>query len=468
MSRAAMSRDEESKSAADRTLLSGDAAVVVDWDGPVLEDGAVVWSGERIEAVGDRRELIAAYPEARRVDAAGGVVVPGLINLHHHFYSAFARGLDPGVAMANFPEVLDRLWWRLDRALDSETVALSAELALVDCIRWGCTTVFDHHASPSAIDGSLDRIADAVEQAGLSALLCYEITDRNGKDGAAQGLRENSRFIDSRRKDPRIRGVMGLHANFTLTDPTLESVARDLAPGVGCHIHLAEDPADGSFTQERFGEGLLGRLDRFGLLDGHSLLAHCIHLDGSDYRRIAAAGATILHNPESNANNGVGRLDPQAVQTAGCAVGLGTDGMSGNMLRSLRVAFLLHRHARLDPSAGFDSMPGLFETNTRLARRFFDEPQLGRLEVGAPADLAVLDGSPPTPLQASNVFGHLIYGLAEARVRHTIARGRLLMRDFEVLSLDAREVAHKARAAAPAVWGRFHGLEWGTPYLGGQ
>ncbi len=461
-----MSAENGSGSTWDRTLLSGDATVVVDWAGPVLADGAVVWSGERIEAVGDRQELAAAYPDARRVDAAGGVIVPGLINLHHHFYSALARGLDPGVAMANFPEVLDRLWWRLDRALDLEAVALSAQLALVDCIRWGCTTVFDHHASPSAIEGSLDRIADSVDQAGLSALLCYEITDRNGRDGADRGLEENLRFLNSRRNDPRIRGVMGLHANFTLTDRTLEAVARDLEPRVGCHIHLAEDAADGTFTQEEFGVGLLKRLERFELLDGFALLAHGIHLEESDYRHIGDTGATLLHNPESNANNGVGRLDPAIAQAAGCAVGLGTDGMAGNMMRALRVAFLVHRHARLDPAAGFESMPKLFETNATVARRFFDEPQLGRLEAGAPADLAVIEGPPPTPMHDDNVFGHLIYGLSEARVRHTIARGRMLMRDFELLTLDAREIADRARSAAPEVWRRFHALEWGTPYLG--
>ncbi len=130
--------------------------------------------------------------------------MPGNICSHTHFYGAFARGLYiPGPAPKDFPEILRRLWWTLDMALDDDGVLSSALVCLVDAIRNGTTTLFDHHASPMHIDGSLDIIAGAVEAAGLRAVLCYEVTDRNGPEGAAAGIAENVRFIKAQRAGGR-------------------------------------------------------------------------------------------------------------------------------------------------------------------------------------------------------------------------------------------------------------------------
>ncbi|RMH19819.1 MAG: chlorohydrolase, partial [Acidobacteria bacterium] len=325
------------------TLLANGTVVTRLAGGRVIARGAVAWTTERIVAVGPEEELAARFPAAARLDARGGVILPGFVNLHHHLYSALARGLDPGAPMRNFPEVLDRLWWRLDRALDAETVRISAALGAAESIRWGNTTIFDHHASPSAIDGSLDEIAAAIEEAGLSAVLCYEVTDRNGRRQARAGIEENLRFLEARRHHPRIRGVFGLHASFTLRDETLEEVARRRPAGAGCHVHLAEDPVDVTATEDAFGIRPVERLERFGLLDEGALLAHGIHLRPAEYETIARRGATVIHNPESNANNGVGRLDVPRVAGLGCRVGLGTDGMSSAVQRALQAAFLLHR-----------------------------------------------------------------------------------------------------------------------------
>lgn len=447
-------------------IFIGNGTVVTGGD-DVISGGAVLIGGDgRVAAVGPETTLRADSPDSTYLDARGGVILPGLVNLHHHFYSALARGLDPGVAMNNFPEVLDRLWWRLDRALDHKTIGISAELALADSIRWGTTTVFDHHASPAATADSLDVIAAAVEWAGLSAVLCYEVSDRNGRDEAQAGLDENFRFLQSRREDPRIRGVLGLHASFTLRDETLERAAQQRQAGDGCHIHLAEDPADLQASRDAFGLGPVQRLVRFGLLDDNALLAHGIHLGNESYETIANYNATLIHNPESNANNGVGMLDLPMAAGHGCLIGLGTDGMSGAMLRSLRSSFLIQRGTRQDPTAGFDVLPQLLGNNVAVARRFFDEPLLGELTPGAPADIAVIDAPPPTPLNNTNLFAHMVYGMAEAPVRHTIARGRVLLKDFEHQTLDPREIAARAREQAPALWQRFHDLAYGTQYLG--
>ena len=449
------------------TTILGNGAVVTCGDSSqVIPNGAVAWRDDRIIAVGPEADLRREYPDARFLDAHEGTILPGLVNLHHHFYSALARGLDPGTPMVNFSEILDRLWWRLDRALDAETVSLSARLSTAECVRWGCTTVFDHHASPSHIDGSLDLVAAAAEEAGISAVLCYEVTDRNGPDQARAGIKENLRFLRERAGDPRIRGVFGLHASFTLRDETMAAISSERPAGAGCHIHVAEDKMDVESSIAAFGRTPVQRLLDFGLLDDRALLAHGIHLDDGEYGQIAASGATIIHNPESNANNAVGRLDVPRASRLGCRVGLGTDGMSSAVLRALRFAYLMQRGASGDPTTGFEHIPGLLKTNVDTARRFLGEPLLGELVQEAPADIIVLDSTPPTPLSAENAFGHLVYGLSESPVRHTIARGRVVLQDFEHTTMSPQDIASAALAATPALWERFHALDWGTPYLG--
>lgn len=449
-----------------QTVL-GNGHLVTGWMSPtVIADGAVAWEGDRIVAVGPENEIRATYPAAGYLDARGGLILPGLVNLHHHFYSALARGLDPGVEMRDFPEILDRLWWRLDRALDPDTVRLSAMLSAADCVRWGCTTVFDHHASPSCIEGSLDLAAGALESAGISGVLCYEVTDRNGPEGASAGLEENLRFMAARADHPRVRGVLGLHASFTVSEATLAEVAERRPSASGIHVHVAEHPIDDQFSRATFGATPVQRLERYGLLDDRALLAHGIHVETADYDRIAETGSTIIHNPESNANNGVGRLDIPRAAGRGCAIGLGTDGMSSAVLRALRFAFLGLRGGSEDPTLGFDEVPRLLATNARVAGRFLDEPLLGQLAPGAPADVIAVDAPTRTSLDSRNWFGQLAYGWSEAPVRHTVARGRVVLEDFDHTTLSPVDLASEARLLSPGLWKRFHELAWNTPYLG--
>ncbi len=439
-------------------VIRGGVVVTAHSEPEVVADGAVAVVGDRIAAVGPRAEVDARFPDAEVVDAGGGVIVPGFVNLHHHFYSALARGLDPGVAMPSFSDILSGLWWRLDRALDRAAVGVSAALTLADCVRSGCTTVVDHHASPSFIAGSLDVIATEVERAGLRAALCYEVSDRNGAGEAAAGLEETLDFAARHRAHPRLRGLLGLHASFTLSDATLAAAGQRRPAGCGVHVHLAEDRVDVATSLERYGTRPLARLLAAGLVDEHALLVHGIHLAADELAAIAASGATLVHNPESNQNNGVGRLDLVDAAAAGCRLGLGTDGMASSMPLALRSAFLGLRGGRRDPTLGFAVVPELLAVNARVAGAMFGEPRLGHLEAGAPADVVVLDSPSPTPLTAANWFGHLVYGLSLAPVRHTIAGGRVVLRDFHPTGIDVTALAARARELAPAVWQRFAAL----------
>jgi len=420
----------------------------------VLWDGSVVTEGDRIEAVGQAAEMTSRYPEAEVVDCSGKIILPGFICAHHHFYSTMARGMaPPGEPASNFVEVLERLWWKLDMALSEEDITLSTQIPLIECIRNGTTTIIDHHASPSYREGSLDLIEGAVRQAGLRASLCYEVSDRN-KPGA--GIAENERFIKNVGKgDGQIASLMGLHASFTVSDETVETcvgIAEDA--GVGCHIHVAEDAADREDSLAKYGVPTINRLQSLGVTGEKSIFVHCVHIDEGEMEILADTNTIVVHNPESNMNNAVGVTKLLKLLEKGVLVGLGTDGMSSDMLSQMRCAYLLHRLDNLDPRVAFMEAPQiLLWNNAEIAERQFGL-RLGEIAEGRPADLAILDYHPPTPLDENNFLGHLIFGLVDATVDTTVCKGTILMRDKQILALDEERIAARSRELAPKMWTR--------------
>jgi putative selenium metabolism protein SsnA len=425
----------------------------------VLWNAAVVTDGELITAVGDSNDMKRRFPDAESVDCSGQIVLPGFICAHHHFYSTMARGMFiPGEPAANFVQILERLWWKVDRALEEEDILLSAQLPLIDCIRNGTTTVIDHHASPSIRDGSLDLIENAVRQAGIRASLCYEVSDRNITGG---GVAENKRFINKvGRGDGQIAAMMGLHASFTLSDATLEqcvSIAKDA--GVGCHIHVAEDAADREDALAKYNLPTVKRLEKFGLTGEKSIFVHCVHIDDSEMDILAASKTAVVHNPESNMNNAVGVTPLLKLLKKSVLVGLGTDGMGSDMLVQMRCAYLLHRLANHDPRVAFMEAPQLLlQNNAAIAKRQFGLP-LGVIAEGHPADFAILDYQPPTPLSEANFLGHLIFGLVDATVDTTVCRGKILMKGKQILSMDEARLAARSRELAPQMWKRLQELQ---------
>ncbi len=420
----------------------------------VIWNGSVVTDGATVKAVGDSAALQKQFPSAEAVDCGGKIVLPGFICAHHHFYSTMARGMaPPGEPAKNFVEILERLWWKLDKALSDDDVVLSAQIPIIDCIRNGTTTVIDHHASPSCRDGSLDRIESAVREGGIRASLCYEVSDRNVQ-GA--GIAENERFIKKVGKgNGQIAAMMGLHASFTVSDDTVEKcVAIASAAGVGCHIHVAEDAADRADSLSKHGAPTVQRLHKLGATGERSIFVHCIHIDEAEMDTLAATKTIVVHNPESNMNNAVGVSKVLTMLRNGILVGLGTDGMSSDMLAQMRCAYLLHRLDNRDPRVAFLEAPQLLLGNNALICRRQFGLELGQIREGGPADLAILDYHPPTPLGADNFLGHLIFGLVDATVDTTVCAGRILMRGKKVLSLDEERIAARSRELAPKMWKR--------------
>jgi putative selenium metabolism protein SsnA len=412
----------------------------------------------RVARIAPHGRVAAEAP--RTLDATRKLVLPGFINAHTHFYSTLARGLGKARPSRDFRQVLERLWWRLDRALTLEDCRLSALVVLLEAVRKGTTTLIDHHASPGAVRGSLDALAEAVGASGLRACLCYEVSDRDGAGVAREGIDENAAFVRrvQGEDDPLLRALFGLHASFTVGDETLERAAREARElGVGCHVHAAEALADQEHCLAAHGQRVVERLASRGVLGPRSIAAHCVHVDEREIDVLAATGTAVVHNPQSNLNNAVGVADVVGMVARGVLVGLGTDAMTVHMPEELRVALWSQHHAREDPSVGFvETVSALTSGNACIAGRLWPGLGLGTLSEGGAADLILVDYDPPTPLTVETFPGHLVFGVSQATVETTVVGGRVLMERRRLcLDLDEAEVAAKAREAAARLWDRF-------------
>ncbi len=440
-------------------------ATLITWEeeNRILEDHALYIQDGLIAEIGPASSLERRYPDVERLDAGGQYVMPGNICAHTHFYGAYARGMAiPGSAPEDFPEILEKLWWPLDLALDYESVRFSALVMLVDAIKHGTTTLIDHHASPNAIDGSLDVIAEAVDQSGLRAALCYEVTDRNGQAGAEAGIRENVRFIERTRDQDiaggRLAATFGMHASLTLSDATLEA-CREAAPqGVGFHIHVAEHEVDEYDSLAKSGMRVVDRLHHHELLGPGSIVVHAVHVDAREIALLAETNTWVTHQPRSNMNNGVGLPVVESMSRAGVNVCLGTDGFSSTMWEEWKTTYLAHKLWSRDPRRmnGADVVAMGVYNNARLAGSLFPAAPLGVLSPGAHADLIFVDYRPYTPLTTGNLPWHILFGFNESMVTTTIVAGRVLMRDRQLLTLDEGEIAARALEAAPGVWERYN------------
>ena len=439
-------------------LLIGNGRLITrDSENPYIEDGCAAVDGSLILETGTTAEMRAKYRGAEFLDAKGGLVMPGFINAHMHFYSEFSRGMAvPGAPAQDFSEVLERLWWKLDKALTLEDVYYSAMCGLVEAIKSGCTTIIDHHASPRAVTGSLSEIARAAMGAGVRSSLCYEVSDRDGADIANEGIRENAEFIKwaKAQNSAMISGKFGLHASFTLSGATLEKCREAADPDAGFHVHVAEGAVDEDDCVKRYGKRIVSRFHDYGLTGKNSIFVHCIHIDGEEEERLRDTETAVVHNPESNMGNAVGAAKVTELMKRGILLGLGTDGYVSDMLQSWRIGNALCKHSCGHPNVGWAELPAmLFDNNAAIAERCFPV-KIGKIKPGFAADVIVLDYLPPTEMDGSNVNGQLLFGASGRNVVATIANGKVLMKDRRLTTLDRDEIFAKARACAARVWKR--------------
>ncbi|MFP4343867.1 MAG: putative aminohydrolase SsnA [Anaerolineales bacterium] len=429
-------------------------------DAQLIEEGALLIRDGKIAKVGTTVALTTAYPDEERLDARGQLVLPATLCGHTHFYGAFARGWGyPGPPATRFGEILERLWWRLDKSLTLEDVRYSTKVCLADAIRHGTTTLIDHHASPHAIEGSLDVIAEEVVNAGLRASLCYEVTDRDGEERAQAGIEENVRFLQRMQEapHPQLAASFGLHASLTLSAETLEAAVAAAAPfDTGFHIHAAEGQEDVEDSLEKSGKRVIHRLHEAGILGPRSIVAHAVHVDGSEMEVLAETESWITHQPRSNMNNAVGITPVEAMLQRNVRVALGNDGFSNNMFAEMKMTYLAHKLVQRDPQ----TMPAdrvfrlAFAANAHLARIFWPDQTLAHLTPGATADIILVDYHPTTPLTVGNLPWHLIFGYEASMITTTISAGRVLMRDRRLLTLDEEEITARSQELAAALWQR--------------
>lgn len=427
---------------------------------PFVENGAVAIEGTKIAAVGETEAIKKQYGDAEFIDAKGGVIMPAFINTHEHIYSAMARGLSiKGYNPKGFLDILDGQWWTIDRHLTLEQTKYSAVETLISCIRNGVTTVFDHHASFGQIGGSLFTIADVAKELGVRACLCYEISDRDGMDKARESVMENAEFIRYALKDDTdmIAGMMGMHAQFTISDATMELAAANKPDEVGYHIHVAEGIEDLHDCLKKYGKRIVDRLMDFNILGEKTLLGHCIYINPHEMDLIKDTNTMVVHNPESNMGNACGCPPTIELVHRGILTGLGTDGYTHDMIESYKVANVLHKHHLCDANAAWGEVPKmLFENNAAIANRYFKTP-LGVLKEGAAGDVIVVDYNPPTQLDASNINGHILFGMTGRDVVTTVANGRVLMKDREIKVIDVEEAMAKCREESAKLWHSING-----------
>lgn len=438
-------------------ILGGGVLITHNGDLPLLHDGAVAYEGGRIVEYGASEAIRAKHPGADFLDAGGRLIMPGLINIHTHIYSALARGMTvPGASPSrNFSEALRNFWWRLDSKLTREDVRQSARITCMESIKNGVTTLFDHHAGFAEVEGSLFTLGDVAQELGLRASLCFEVSDRNGREIMRAAVRENRDWLCHCRNHggEMLRGLFGLHASFTLSDESLD-YCRQEAEDAGFHVHVAEDISDVLKTLAASGKRPVERFFDFGMLGPRSLCVHCIHSSPRELALLAQTDTPVAHNPESNMGNAVGAAPVADMMRRGILVGLGTDAFTADMLESMKSALLLGKHHLGDPSA-MEEEPAkmLFENNRRIASRHFDVP-LGIIKEGAAADLITVDYQPPTPLDERTLPAHLLFGLSGPRVDTVVIAGRTRMRGRALCDVDEEAAYADARAQAQSLWKR--------------
>jgi cytosine/adenosine deaminase-related metal-dependent hydrolase len=388
------------------------------------------------------------------IDARGRVITVPNINFHDHFYSRLAKGLTIKGETNNFHNILKNLWWKLDLILDNEMIKASAQMAGLESIRNGTTYIFDHHSSPNTAEGSLGIIADTLNQFGIRGVLCFETTDRNGKKLADGGLAENQTFLKNI-TDENIKGMLGLHASFTLEDDSLKNAASSLKEhDIGVHIHLCEDKVDREISLKEFNNLPVERLQQFGLLNDRSILAHGIHLTEDEFRAIKKSGSAFAYNPDSNLNNAVGLPDFTHIPK-GIPLLAGTDGMNSNPVRSLKQLFLLSRYKGMSFDEAFNWIVKIYFDQLIFVGKYF--PDFPTLNVNDRADFVIWNYIPPTPFTSDNFWGHYVYGILERPIHSVVQAGRVLMNDFRI-TFDESEINKNIVEQGTRLYDKFNSL----------
>lgn len=441
-------------------LIIGNGKVVTRNElGSIIDDGCIAIDKNKIIEVGSTKSLKEKYLNYRFIDAKGKLIMPGFINTHMHYYSTFARGIANDSPPAKcFSDILKGLWWRLDKKLTLEDVYYSAMVPMIDQVKNGVTTSFDHHASPYALRGSLFTIADAAKEVGIRSNLSYETSDRDGEEVIKQGIEENVEFIKycNDKKDDMIKGLFGLHASMTISDNTLDRCLRAIEGlNTGFHVHCAEGIEDLEDSMKKYGMGVIERWYKTGVLSDKTIAVHCVHLSNEEMDMLKEKNTIVVNNPQSNMGNAVGASPVLKMAKKEILLGLGTDGYTSDILESYKTGSIIQRHEAKDSTVAWSEFPQmLFEGNRIITERFIENP-IGVIEKGALADIIIVDYNPPTPINKDNIDSHILFGISGRHVETTIINGKVVMDNRILINLDEERIMAKSREIAAEAWRRF-------------
>jgi putative selenium metabolism protein SsnA len=383
-----------------------------------------------------KADLEKIEPDTEVLDCKGKLVTRSFAIGHHHAYSALARGMRaPKKKPENFHEILRFIWWTLDKCLDREMIEYSALVTAISCAKAGSTFVIDHHSSPSAARGSLELVAKAFDKVGVSHLLCYEISDRDGNETMQEGLEETKAYLGKR------QGLVGLHASFTVNPDTLKSAVEMMyLYNSGIHIHVAEDQYDQDQCLRTYGKRVVERLNESeALKSSKTILGHCLHLNRNERDIISGSPCWVVQNTESNMNNNVGVFNGELL---GSNIMLGTDGLHSDILQSAKAAFL----------AGQGSDKISYETAYRRFTNIHRYLSENNFKSDGENNLVVLNYDTPTEINSDNFYGHFIFGLSSNHVQHVISNGKLIVKNRKLLTVNEDEILKASRKCADRLW----------------
>ena len=422
----------------------------------ILEDHAVAIEAGKIIEVDRTANLEKKHSRGEAIDASGCIVIPGIICSHSHLYGMLLRGASLGIEPpSDFTQILQRVWWPMDEAMNYEDAYASALVACLEFAKSGVTTFADTYSGPNSIKGVLDHIARAVEEIGIRGFVAFEATERHSTEEGAKGVEENVRFAETVKPESKARPLFSIHASFTVSDPLIRHV-KQLAQKhhVPITIHSSEGLVDLHHNMENYGKRTVERLHEVGLLGPEVVLAHCVNLDDHEISLVAKTKTGIAHNPMSNMLNAVGVAPILKMLKQNVTVGLGNDGYIFDMFENMRAAYLLHRVNSRDPNA-IDPYTILEMATINGAALYGVQGEVGSIEPGKKADVILIKPSVlPTPLTASSVVGHLINTVDGDDVETVIVDGKLIVKGKKLLTFDENKAQSTAQTAAAKLWDR--------------
>jgi 5-methylthioadenosine/S-adenosylhomocysteine deaminase len=427
-------------------LITNGTVITMDAGGRIIENGAVAVSGETIAAVGASAD-IKALPAGEIVDAAGGIIMPGLVNSHTHAAMTLFRGLADDLPLLTW---LNDHIFPAEARLDEAKVHAGALLACAEMILSGTTCFCDMYLFE-------DAVARAAKIAGMRAVVgevLYDFPSPN-YGPIENGFAYTRRLIDTWKNDPLITAAVEPHSPY-LCAPDLLREAADIARAhrVPLVIHLSETETEVATIREKFGVTPVEHLADLGVLDANLLACHCVVLSERDMDLLQQYDVKVAHNPESNMKLASGISPVPDLIKRGICTGLGTDGCSSNnnldLFAEMDTAAKLHKASRLDPTV-MDAATVLRMATIDGARALGLDSVTGSLEVGKRADIIVIDTKKPHLTPMYHPISHLVYAVGGSDVAATVINGRVLMKERRLLHLDPEKIMADARQIAAAI-----------------